>query len=92
MYLKNPKTTPKNENIYISNFYREYLVRLQSSASGTFLQTCINSVEQLRFSHFEGSIIPQNKLDNLLQSAGAYPESRQTPKVEYLIKEFTAKP
>ena len=31
----------------------------QSNASGSFLQTCINFVEQtLKFSHFEGIIIP----------------------------------
>ena len=33
---------------------------LQSNASSSFLQTCINFVEQqLKFSHFEGSVIPQ---------------------------------
>ena len=38
--------------MYILNFYREYLLCLQSSASGCFLKTCINFVEQLlRFSH-----------------------------------------
>ena len=32
---------------------------LQSNASGSFLQTCINFVKKrLKFSHFEGSIIP----------------------------------
>ena len=32
---------------------------LQSNASGSFLQPCVNSVEQwLKFSHFQGSIIP----------------------------------
>ena len=52
------KTTRKIENIYILNFSREYLFCLQSSASGSFLQTCINFVEQrLKFSHFEGTII-----------------------------------
>ena len=41
------------------NFYREYLLCLQSSASGSFLQTCINFLEQrLQFSHSKGSIIP----------------------------------
>ena len=35
------------------------LLCLQSNASGSFLQTCINFVEQpLTFSNFEGSIIP----------------------------------
>ena len=39
--------------------YREYLLCLQSSVSGSFLQKCSNFVEQrLKFSHFEGSIIP----------------------------------
>ena len=32
---------------------------MQSDASGSFLKTCINFVEQRhKFSHFEGSIIP----------------------------------
>ena len=44
--------------IYILNFYREYLLCPQSSASSSSPQKCINFVEQLRFSHFEGSIIP----------------------------------
>ena len=44
--------------IYILNIYREYLLCLQSNASGSFLQTFINSVEKrLKFSHFESSII-----------------------------------
>ena len=42
--------------IYI---YRKYVLCLQSSTSGSFLQICINFVEQrLKFSHLEGSIIP----------------------------------
>ena len=37
---------------------------LQSNASGSFLQKCINFVEQqFTFSHFEGSIIPYIKLE-----------------------------
>ena len=45
--------------MYIFNIDRAYLRYLQSSAGGIFLQTCINFVEQgLKFSHFEGSIIP----------------------------------
>ena len=41
------------------NIYREYLFCRQSNASGSFLQTCINFVEQiLKFSPFESSIIP----------------------------------
>ena len=39
--------------------YWEYLLYLQSNASGSFLQTSINFVEPgLKFSGFEGSIIP----------------------------------
>ena len=35
------------------------MLYLQSSVSGSFLQTCINFVKQrLTFSQFEGSIIP----------------------------------
>ena len=51
---------PKIEkNIYILNINREYLLCLQSNASGNFLQRWINFVEQqLKFSHFEGGIIP----------------------------------
>ena len=53
------KTTLKIEKICILHIYREYLLCLQSNASGSFLQKCINFVEQrLKFSHFEGSIIP----------------------------------
>ena len=51
------KATPKIEKICILNDYREYLLCLQYNASGSFLQECINLVEQqLKFSHFEGSI------------------------------------
>ena len=32
---------------YILNIYREYLIWLQSNASGSFLQTCITFLEQL---------------------------------------------
>ena len=47
----------QNRKIYISNIYREYLLYLQSNASGSFSQTCIRFAEQrLKFSHFEGSI------------------------------------
>ena len=43
----------------ILNFDRAYLLCLQSIASGSFLQTCIDVVEQrLKFSHSEYSIIP----------------------------------
>ena len=39
--------------------YKEYLLCLQSNASGSFLQKCINFVEhRLKFSEFEGTIIP----------------------------------
>ena len=43
---------------YVLYIYR-YLLCLQSSASGSFSQKCINFVEkQLKFSHFNSSIIP----------------------------------
>ena len=43
--------------MHVSNIYKGYLLYLQSRASGSFLQTYINFVEQrLKFSHFEGSI------------------------------------
>ena len=39
--------------------YWEYLLCLQSNASGSFLQTCIEYVEKrLKFYKFEGSITP----------------------------------
>ena len=50
---------PKTEKICILYIYSEYLLCQQSNASGIFLQKCINFVEQgLKFSYFEGSIIP----------------------------------
>ena len=53
------KATPQTEKICILYIYREYLLYLQSNASGSFLQKCINFVEQrLEFSHCKGSIIP----------------------------------
>ena len=59
------KATPKTAKIcilyilYVYHIYREYLFYLQSNASDNFLQTCTNFVEQqLKFFHFEGSIIP----------------------------------
>ena len=43
----------KIEKKYLLNIYREYLLCLQSNASGSFLQKCINFLEQrLKFSHF----------------------------------------
>ena len=46
-------------NIYILDFYKEYLLCLQFSASGSILQTSINFVEQWpKWSHFTGSTIP----------------------------------
>ena len=55
------KATPKIGKTYILHIYREYLFCLQSNTSDSFLQTCINFVEQrLEFSHFEDSMIPQN--------------------------------
>ena len=52
------KATLKIEKIYISNIYIEYMLCLQSNASGSFLRKCINFVEErLKFSHFEGNRI-----------------------------------
>ena len=45
--------------MYIIEKKCAHLLCLQSNASGSFLQTGINFVEQrLKFSHFQGSIIP----------------------------------
>ena len=56
---RNRKIHAQNWKICILHIYREYLLCLQSNASGSFLEKCINFVEQrLKFSHFEGSIIP----------------------------------
>ena len=53
------KATSKIEKICILYIYREYLLRLQSNASCSLLQKCINFLEQpLKFSHFEGGMIP----------------------------------
>ena len=53
------KPRPKLKKTYILNIYREYLLFLQSNASGSFLKTFINFVEQRhKFSYFQGSIIP----------------------------------
>ena len=55
----NCKSHDQNWKICILYIYWKYLLCLQSNASGSFLKTCINFVEQrLRFSQFEGSIIP----------------------------------
>ena len=54
---QNPR--PKLKKKILINIYRKYLLCLQSNANGSFLQICINFIEQrLEFSHFEGSIIP----------------------------------
>ena len=51
---------PRIEEIDILYIYREYLLCLQSNASESFLQQCINFVEQrLEFCHYEESIIPE---------------------------------
>ena len=56
---RNRKSHAQNWKICILYIYWEYLLCPQSSASGSFLQRCINFVEQrLTFSHFEGSLIP----------------------------------
>ena len=65
---------------YILNFYREYLVCQQSNASGSFLKTCINFVEQqLKFSRSEGSIIPYASLFSIVYR---FKESRWKLKVQ----------
>ena len=52
------EVTPKIEKKKL-NIYREYLFCQQSNAGSSFWQTAINFVEQrLKFSHFEGGIIP----------------------------------
>ena len=52
------KPLPKLQNMYIIYVLRTGFC-MQSNGSGRFLQTCINLVEKrLKFSHFEGSIIP----------------------------------
>ena len=53
------KAAFKFEKICMLYIYGEYLLCLQSNANVTFLQKCIIFVDQrLKFSHFEGSIIP----------------------------------
>ena len=60
------KATPKIEKICILYIYREYLLCLQSNASDSFLQKCINFVEQpLKCSHFKGSIITQGEREHV---------------------------
>ena len=50
---------PKIENKYLLNIYREYFFCQQFNAGSSFWQTGINFVEKrLKFSHFEGGIIP----------------------------------
>ena len=50
---------PTIEKICILHIYREYLLCRQRNANGSFSQKCINFAEQqLKISHFEGSIIP----------------------------------
>ena len=54
--LQKPRHT---EKLCLLCIYREYLLYLQSNASGSFLQKCIYFEEQrLKFSHFKDSIIP----------------------------------
>ena len=61
------EATLKIEKKYWLNIYREYLFCLEFNASDSFLETCINFVEQrLKFSHFEGSIIPHKIIHNVI--------------------------
>ena len=56
---RNHKSHAQNWKICMLCVYWEYLPCPQSNASGSFSQTCINIVEQrLKFSHFEGTLIP----------------------------------
>ena len=53
------KSYAQNWKICKLYIYWEYLLCLESNASGSFLQTRINFVEQrLKFSHFASSITP----------------------------------
>ena len=65
---KPQKPHPKLKKICILYIYREHLLCLQFSASGSFLQKCIKFADQrLKFSHFEGGIILQRTMmKNLL--------------------------
>ena len=57
---RSTKATPNIERTSILYIYREYLFCLQSNGNDSFLEKCINFVEQrLKFSHFEGSIMPE---------------------------------
>ena len=47
------KSRPKFKNMYTIYFCQQF------NTSGSFLQTCISFVgKRLKFSHFEGSMIP----------------------------------
>ena len=46
------KPRPKLKKIRILYIYREYLLCLQSNASESFLQKCIDFVERLTIPHF----------------------------------------
>ena len=60
------KATPKIEKTCLLNIYREYLLCQQSNARGSFLQACINFAEQqLKYSHFDGSIMPKTDMQNI---------------------------
>ena len=50
------KTTAKVEKIYLLYISGKYLLCLQSNTNGSFLQKCINFVEQqLKFAHLKGN-------------------------------------
>ena len=58
------KAMPKIEKICILYICREHLLCLQSNAIGSFLQKYF--VEQrIKFSQFEGSIIPQDEIKSI---------------------------
>ena len=56
MNLKNQAQSWKNENIWSTCYPMQVVV---------FSQTCIN-YQPLKFSHFEGSMIPSEKIDHLM--------------------------
>ena len=56
MNLKNQAQNWKNENIWSTCYPMQVVV---------FSQTCIN-YQPLKFSHFEGSMIPSDKIDHLM--------------------------
>ena len=60
------EVTPKNKKKVFIKHLQRIFIYVQSSVSCSFLQTCINFVEErLKISQFEGSIIPSCKISIL---------------------------